>query len=195
MHMHVLCWKWAKWTSPLSTCSFAGGSPPAAHSGPLLDEVQAPVHGAEATAGPSAPAHGAPLKQARRRLPASLQRGSMRPPSDSGTPGDLQAIVKRAQCTMITQDIYVQWCVHKACENVTHAGSSAMHSSWAACRCASQKIASCPTEEAPVLFQGHRAPGHMDSIGQHWCPWQPMPNLQGDLPVSAFLRLCILHLT
>ncbi len=77
----------------LTNCSCADDSSPAASSQRLRNETQPPVQEAEALANPSAPAPDAPPQQPRRRLPASLQRGSTRLPSALGTPGDLQAVL------------------------------------------------------------------------------------------------------
>ena len=78
-------------------CSFADGSSPAVPAGRLPKEVQPPGQRVDVTASPSAPPHHAPAKQAGRRLPASLQRGSMRLPSASGAPGNLRAIIMMSQ--------------------------------------------------------------------------------------------------
>ena len=73
--------------------------------------MQPPVHEAEALASPSAPAHDAPPKQVRRRLPASLQRGSTRLPSVLSTPGNLQAVlIKESVHTMLkTLNVNFPW--------------------------------------------------------------------------------------
>ena len=98
-------------TTP-TNCSCADGSSLAPSSGRLRSETQPPVEEAEALARPSAPAHDAPPKQARRRLPASLQRGSTRLPSESGTPGDLQAVLMKVSADndhgMLSLDAYKQ---------------------------------------------------------------------------------------
>ena len=90
LHLHIAT---AHVTSIIINCLCADGSSPAASSGRLRDSMQPPAQEAEALARPSAPAQDAPSQRARRRLPASLQQGSTRPPSELSAPGDLQAVL------------------------------------------------------------------------------------------------------